>query len=115
MQSFPVESFVVIRADSEEKLLMTIKNISKEGLMRFKDDPKPILPEFADRILEDVMNTRVKNTCVSSALIPIYNTPLDAINKLKSVRPPAHIIIVSPRYEIYEELVEMFEVLKDLE
>ena len=115
MQSVPVESFVVIRADNEEKLSMTIKSISKEDLMCFKDNPKIISPEFADRILEDVMNTRVKNNCRSSALIPILNSPLDAINKLKSVRPPAHIIIVSPRHKIYEELVEILEVLKDLE
>ena len=114
MEYLPVESFAVIRADSKEKLEMSIKNLSVEGAMSFRDNPKAILPNYADRILEEVMNTKVKNTCSSSALIPLLNRPSDAINKLKEIRPPAHIIIVTPRYEIYDELIEMLEVLKDL-
>ena len=114
MEYLPVESFAVIRADSKEKLEMSIKNLSVGGAMSFRDNPKVISPNYADRILEEVMNTRVKNTCSASALIPLLNPPLDAINKLKKIRPPAHIIIVTPRYEIYDELIEMLEVLKDL-
>lgn len=114
MEYLPVESFAVIRADSKEKLEMTIRSLSGEGGMRFKDSPKLILPAYADRILEEVMDTKVKNVCSSSALIPLINRPLDAINKLKDIRPPAHIIIVTPRYEIYEELMEMLGTLKDL-
>lgn len=114
MEYIPVESFAVIRADTEEKLTMTIESISEKGLMRFKENPKRILPDLADRILEDVMNTTVNNVCNSSALIPLLNHPSDAINKLKGIRPPAHIIIVTPRHGIYEELTEVLEVLQDL-
>ena len=115
MEYAQVESFAVIRADNEEKLLMAIENISEKGLMRFKNHPKRILPELADRILEDVMNTCVNNVCGSSALIPLLNHPSDAINKLKNIRPPAHIIIVTPRHDIYEELVEILDSLQYLD
>ena len=115
MEYATVESFAVIRADTNEKLLMTIKSISEKGLMRFDDHPKQITSEFADRILEDVMNTQVNNVCGSSALIPLLNHPSDAINKLKGVRPPAHVIIVTPRHNIYEEITEVLELLQDLD
>ena len=115
MEYVTVESFAVIRADNKEKLSIAIESISEKGLMRFKDNPKRILPELADRILEDVMNTQVNNVCESSALIPLLNHPSDAINKLKGIRPPAHIIIVTPRHNIYEELSDALEILQDLD
>lgn len=114
MQENPVKSFAVIRADTDDKLDATISSLSSKGMMRFRGNPKMIESDFADRILENVMDTKVNNTCESAALIALHNPPLEAINKLKKIRPPAHIIIVTSRYKIYDELVDILDELEDL-
>lgn len=108
-----MESIAVIRADSESKVRTSIVYLSEHASLRFEDNPKVISPEHADEILEDVMNTEVKNNCVFAALIPLENHPSDAINKLKTIHPPAHIIIVTPRHAIFNDLEEEAEFMTD--
>ncbi|MCK4665560.1 DUF356 domain-containing protein [Candidatus Dependentiae bacterium] len=109
-----MQSILVIRAESELKLDMAINSISKQGSIVFENNPKMIRSDYADQILVSVMKTDLKSPCKVAAMIALKNPPSDAINKLKKTNPPAHLIVVSPRYNIYQTLVKKIDSLLDI-
>lgn len=106
-----MQSILVIRADSNLKLDMSINNVSRRGMMIFEDDPKRLEPDYADQILVNVMKTELRNPCSVAAIVPLKNQPSDAIEKLKMINPPAHLIIVSSRHNIYATLMRKLDSL----
>lgn len=99
-----MESFAVIRADSATKVNTALLDLRRYGRMVFSDVPKYITPDYADEILTEVLSTRLRNKCHSAAVVPLQTIPSVAIGKLSRIHPPAHVIIISPKYDIFEEL-----------
>ena len=55
-----------------------------------------------------VMGVALKSKCNSAALVELNNHAGAAISRLKKIHPPAHIIIISPRHKMFEELAVRF-------
>ncbi len=78
--------------------------------MSYANVPKRLEPSFADSILVNVMKSPLKGGCVAAAVVPLMDSASAAIGRLKKIHPPAHVIIVSPRHEIYHDyFTERFE------
>ena len=110
-----MEAYAVIRADNELKLKTAINDLKKHGKLEFSIIPKQLPPDFADQLLVEVMNTDLKKQCNVDAIIGLNSSAGAAIDALRKIHPPAHIIIVSNRYEIFSELVEMVEELPEID
>ena len=110
-----MEAYAVIRADNELKLKTAINDLKKHGKLEFSIIPKQLPPDFADQLLVEVMNTDLKKQCNVAAIIGLNSSAGAAIDALRKIHPPAHIIIVSNRYEIFSELVEMVEELPEID
>jgi hypothetical protein len=54
------------------------------------------------------MGVALKSKCNSAALVELNNHAGAAISRLKKIHPPAHIIIISPRHKMFEELAVKF-------
>jgi len=113
-----MESFAVIRADDTSKLKTALADLERHGSLTFVDAPKEMSPDFADRILLDVMQLRedeLRWECKAAAIVPLHDSAGAAIDTLKKIHPPAHIIIVSPRYPVFNELLDSVDTLPALE
>lgn len=55
------------------------------------------------------MGVSLKSKCNSAALVELNNHAGAAISRLKKIHPPAHIIIISPRHKMFEELAGKFQ------
>jgi hypothetical protein len=110
-----MEAYAVIRADNELKLKTAINDLKKHGKLEFSNIPKQLPPDFADQLLIEVMNTDLKKHCNVAAIIGLNSSAGAAIDALRKIHPPAHIIIVSNRYEIFSELDEMVEELPEID
>jgi hypothetical protein len=99
-----MESFAVIRADSPIKVHTTLLDLRRYGRMVFSGVPKFISSDYADDILTEVLNTHLRNKCRSAAVVSLNTVPSVAIGKLSKIHPPAHVIIISPKYDIFQEL-----------
>ncbi len=110
-----MNSLAVIRADDYAKVKVALHDLKKYGRMSFVGGPKKLDPGHADEILTTVMCTNLRNPCGASAVVALQDPAGYAIGRLRKIHPPAHIIIVSPRHEIFHELREKMEVLPDLE
>ena len=110
-----MKSFAVIRADTNLKVHTTLLDLRRYGRIVFAGPPKSMSPDYADEILGKVINRPLKNKCNSAAVVSLNTIPSVAIGKLTKIHPPAHVVIVSSKHEIYDELVENFEILPEFE
>jgi hypothetical protein len=110
-----MNSFAVVRADDMDKVRVAICDLVRYAHLTFDGKVKKLEPAFADNILVHVMKSPLKVRCESAAIVPLNEEASAAIGRLRKIHPPAHIIVVSPRHEIYHELANYIGILQDIE
>jgi uncharacterized protein len=109
-----MESFAVIRADDPAKLNTALSDLQRHGGLSFSSPPRELDPVFADKILTDVMKVPLKKTCKAAALVALTEDAGVAIDVLGRIHPPAHVIIVSSRHDIYPKINDIIKTLPEL-
>lgn len=110
-----VNCIAVVRGDDVSKVKTALCDLVRYGQLTFADKARKLDPTFADNILVHVMNTPLKTCCEAAAIVPLMNEASAAIGRLRKIHPPAHIIIVSPRHEIYHELINYVDLLPEID
>ncbi len=108
-------SFAVIRADDISKVKTALCDLVRYAGLNFASSAKRLEPAFADNILTNVMKSPLRICCEAASIVPLNEEASAAIGRIRKIHPPAHIIIVSPRHEIYYELVNYIDILPDIE
>ncbi|HII00841.1 TPA: DUF356 domain-containing protein [Methanosarcinaceae archaeon] len=104
-----MKSFALVRADDSDKVKIALHDLERYGHIQFSATPRCIEPNIADDLLVSVMGVPLKSKCNSAALVELNNHAGAAISRLKKIHPPAHIIIISPRHKMFEELAGKFQ------
>lgn len=110
-----MNSMAVVRADDMSKVKTAICDLIRYGQFTFFDRARRLEPAFADNILVHVMKSPLRTSCEAAAIVPLVDEPSAAIGRLRKIHPPAHVIIVSPRHEIYHELVNYVDILPEID
>lgn len=110
-----MNSFAVIRADDADKVRVALSDLQKYAHLTFDGDARRLDPAFADNILVNVMKNPLRTCCEAAAIVPLNDDASAAIGRLRKIHPPAHIIVVSPRHEIYHELTNYVDVLPKID
>ncbi len=110
-----MNSMAVVRADEMSKVKTAICDLIRYGQLTFVDKARRLEPTFADNILVHVMKSPLRMSCEAAAIVPLVDEASAAIGRLRKIHPPAHVIIVSPRHEIYHELVNYVDILPEID
>lgn len=110
-----MNSMAVVRADDVSKVKIALCDLVRYGHMTFADRARKLEPTFADNILIHIMKSPLKVSCSAAAIVPLVDQASIAIGRLRKIHPPAHVIIVSPRHEIYHELVNYVDILPEID
>lgn len=110
-----MNSMAVVRADDMSKVKTAICDLIRYGQLTFVDKARRLEPTFADNILVHVMRSPLRMSCEAAAIVPLVDEASVAIGRLRKIHPPAHVIIVSPRHEIYHELVNYVDILPEID
>ena len=110
-----MNSMAVVRADDVSKVKIALYDLIRYANLTFSDQARKLDPTFADNILTHIMKSPLRACCTSAAIVPLEDHASVAIEKLRKIHPPAHIIIVSPRHEIYHELVNYVDILTEID
>ncbi len=108
-----MKSLAVIRANNNFKLRTALHDLVKYGHMSYSSVPRKLEPGFADNILVNIMKAPLKSWSTAAAIVPLMDSASFAINRLRRIHPPAHVIIVSPMHEIYYQLIGCIEMLPE--
>ncbi len=110
-----MNSMAVVRADDSSKVKIALCDLVRYGHMIFADNARKLEPAFADNILVHIMKSPLRASCSAAAIVPLVDQASIAIGKLRKIHPPAHVIIVSPRHEIYHELANYMDILPEID
>ena len=110
-----MNSFAVIRADDFDKVRVTICDLMRYAHLTFDGKPRRLEPAFADNILVHVMRSPLRAHCEAACIVPLNEDASAAIGRLRKIHPPSHVIVVSPRHEIFHELTNYVDLLPEVE
>src|SRR5659263_47881 len=110
-----MNSMAVVRADDESKVKIALYDLIRYANLTFSDEARKLDPTFADNILTHIMKSPLRACCSSAAIVPLEDQASVAIGRLRKIHPPAHVIIVSPRHEIFHELINYVDVLPEID
>ncbi|NJD75659.1 MAG: DUF356 domain-containing protein [Candidatus Methanoperedens sp.] len=114
-QGEKINSLAVVRADDMSKVKTALCDLVRYGHLSFADKARRLEPGFADNILIQVMKSPLRTCCEAASIVPLADEPSAAIGRLRKIHPPAHVIIVSPRHEIFHELVNYVDILPEVD
>jgi len=110
-----MNSMAVVRADDVSKVKIALYDLVRYANLTFSDRARKLEPTFADNILTHIMKSPLRACCAYAAIVPLEDQASVAIGRLRKIHPPAHVIIVSPRHEIYHELVNYVDILPEID
>ena len=110
-----MNSMAVVRADDASKVKIALYDLVRYANLTFSDQARKLEPTFADNILTHIMKSPLRACCSSAAIVPLEDQASVAIGRLRKIHPPAHVVIVSPRHEIYHELVNYVDILPEID
>jgi len=110
-----MKSLAVVRADDMSKVKTALCDLVRYAHLTFEGKARTLEPTFADNILVHVMRSPLKSCCEAASIVPLEEEASAAIGRVKKIHPPAHIIIVSPRHEIFYELINFVDILPEIE
>ena len=110
-----MNSFAVVRADDISKVKTALCDLVRYANLTFDGKPRKLEPAFADNILIHVMKSPLRTCCEAASIASLEDDASVAIGRLRKIHPPAHVIIVSPRHDVYHELENFVDILPEIE
>lgn len=104
-----MKSFALVRADDPAKVRIALHDLEIYGDIQFSTNPRCVENDYADALLVSVMGVPLRSKCNSAALVELSNNAGTAISRLKKIHPPAHVVIISPKHQVFEEITGEFQ------
>lgn len=114
-ESENVNALAVVRADDMSKVKTALCDLVRYARLTFAYKARRLEPAFADNILIHVMKSPLRTCCEAASIVPLADEASAAIGRLRKIHPPAHVIIVSPRHEIFHELINYVDILPEID
>ena len=102
-------ALILIRGENNSKLLNSIADLERHGNLNLQGKPKVIDSKFADEIVEKILNSKLRTKSNVATAFFIKEDPTYAIVQIKKIHPPAHIVVISTEYDIYDTLKKKIE------
>lgn len=110
-----MKSLAIVRADDVSKVKTALCDLVRYAHLTFIGNARRLEPSFADNILVQVMKNPLRSSCEAASVVPLEDDASTAIARVRKIHPPAHIIIISPRHDIFHELINYVDILPEIE
>ncbi|WP_298502593.1 DUF356 domain-containing protein [uncultured Methanobrevibacter sp.] len=106
-------ALILIRGESNSKLLSAIADIERHGNLNLVTKPCQIDAEFADSLVEDILKSPLRTKSSVATAFFVNEDPTLSIMQIKKIHPPAHVVVVSDEYDGYGQLQKLLDSSKD--
>ncbi len=107
-------AFILIRAESQEKILNALADLERHAQLKINGKPKIISPELADKVIERILKQKLKSKTKLGVLVLVEEDTTKSIMSIRKIHPPAHIVVISPEYDDYSNLKNIYKELLPL-
>ncbi|AHL23320.1 DUF356 domain-containing protein [Thermococcus nautili] len=101
-------TIVLVRTDNFQKASVALADLVRYGGMRIRGDPRIIPPALSDWAFEKISGEKPRKRFKAHVVAQIDLPPRKAIGRLMDIHPPAHILVIPPDSEVWEELMRLW-------
>lgn len=102
-------ALILVRGENNSKILSAIADIEKHANLNLVTRPKVIDSNFADSLVEKILNATLKTTSNVATAFFVKEDATLSIMQVKKIHPPAHVVVVSDEYEGYNQLKNILD------
>jgi len=101
-------TIVLVRTDNFQKASVALADLVRYGGMKIRGDPRIIPPALSDWAFEKISGEKPRKRFRAHVVAQIDLPPRKAIGRLMDIHPPAHILVIPPESEAWEELMRLW-------
>ena len=99
-----IMALILIRGETISKIVNSIKSLEIQGNFSLSNNPVVIDPVVADSIVERILNSKIRTKSNFAVAFFVREGDSSSIVKIKNIRPPAHVVVISEKYDSYSQL-----------
>ncbi|ASJ10193.1 hypothetical protein A3L12_02225 [Thermococcus sp. P6] len=107
-------TMVLVRTDDFQKASIALSDLVRYGGMEIRGDPRIISPALSDWAFEKISGEKPRKRFRAHVIAQINLPPAKAIGRLTDIHPPAHVLVIPPDSEVWEELMRLWGTFKKL-
>ena len=97
-------TLILIRGNKESKIVKAIHLLQLQGKLNLLNQPKYIDSYFADSVVRNVLNSKVKRKSHVAVAFFVEENESHVINIITELHPPAHVVVINKQYAEYSKL-----------
>ena len=97
-------TLILIRGNKESKIVKAIHLLQLQGKLNLLNQPKYIDSYFADSVVRNVLNSKVKRKSRVAVAFFVEENESHVINIITELHPPAHVVVINKQYAEYSKL-----------
>jgi len=107
-------ALILIRAENQTKILNSLADIERHAGLHINGKPRIIAPEMADEYAQTIIKDKIRSKSKIAVLISVQEDTTHSIVQIRKIHPPAHIVVISKEYALWEDLKKIFSTLPPL-
>ncbi|AJC71795.1 hypothetical protein X802_06195 [Thermococcus guaymasensis DSM 11113] len=107
-------TIVLVRTDNFQKASIALADLVRYGGMKIRGDPRIIPPALSDWAFEKISGEKPRKRFKAHVVAQIDLPPKKAIGRLMDIHPPAHVLVIPPDTEVWEELMRLWGTFEKL-
>ncbi len=107
-------TMILIRAESQPKILNALADIERHAGLHINGKPRIIDPEMADEYVQTIIKDKIRSKSKIASLISVQEDTTHSILQIRKIHPPAHMVVISKEYALWEDLKKIFSTLPPL-
>jgi hypothetical protein len=101
-------ALILIRADTQEKLLNALADIERHANLKIAGKPKIIDSKKADMFAKGILKQKLRTESKIAVIVKVLEDTTKSIMHIKKIHPPAHLVVVSDEYKEFEEIKKIY-------
>ena len=101
-------ALILIRADTQEKLLNALADIERHANLKIAGKPKLIDTKKADMIAKGILKQNLRTESKIAAIVKVLEDTTKSIMQVKKIHPPAHLVVISDEYKEFGEIKQLY-------
>lgn len=93
------DPYILVRADNSHKAMTALADLERYADIRIIE-PRLMPKHMAEDLVSDFLN--LKSEKKVNFVVQVRMNPGEVIKRVRKIRPPAHIVVVTDRYRTYE-------------
>ncbi|MBU7015217.1 MAG: DUF356 domain-containing protein [Theionarchaea archaeon] len=93
------DPYILVRADNSQKAMTALADLERYANIRI-NEPRLMPKHMAEDLISEFLNLKSEKRV--NFVVQVHMNPGEVIKRVRKIRPPAHIVVVTDRYRTYE-------------